>query len=440
MIPRYSRPQMASIWDEEAKYRRWLEVEIAVAEAQAEAGLIPKDAVAAIKKKAAFDVKRIHEIEATVQHDVIAFLTSVAERVGPESRFVHLGLTSNDVVDTAQALQLTAAADLLLAGVEGLRAAVEKRAFEHKRTVMVGRTHGMHAEPITFGLVLAVWHDELRRDLERLRAARGRVAVGKLSGAVGTFAHLEPAIAEAALRRLGLEPVPIATQVIQRDRHAEFVAAVAITATSIESFALEIRHLQRSEVGEVEEPFGKGQKGSSAMPHKKNPVGCEQMAGLARVVRGHVQTALENAPLWHERDISHSSAERVILPDATILLDYMTARFTRIVEGMVVHEDVMRRNLEASGGLIYSGNVLLALAERGVVREQAYEWVQSAAMAAMKARAGAAAGTGGDFKALLKANPDVTRVLPPAEIDRCFDLEHQLRHVDDLFRKVFGRA
>jgi adenylosuccinate lyase len=432
MIPRYSRPEMARIWSDESRLRRWLDVELAVCETWAEAGKIPKDALATIRKKAAFDVARIAEIEATVQHDVIAFLTSVAEKVGPESRFIHLGLTSNDVVDTAQALQMVEACDLLVGGVEGLRAAIEKRAFEHKNTPMVGRTHGMHAEPITFGLVLALWHDEVRRDLERLRAARGRIAVGKLSGAVGTFAHFEPDLEARSLQRLGLTPVPLASQVIQRDRHAEFVAAIALTATSIEKFAVEIRHLQRTEVGEVEEPFGKGQKGSSAMPHKKNPIGCEQMAGLARLIRGYLQAALENIPLWHERDISHSSAERVILPDATILLDYMTARFTRIVNGMVVNSAAMQRNLDASGGLIYSGNVLLALAERGVTREQAYDWVQAAAM---QARSG-----GGDFRTLLKGNPEVTRLLPAAEIDRCFDLGHQLRHVDTLFQRVFGRS
>ena len=432
MIPRYSRAEMARIWTEESKFRRWLDVELAVCETWAEVGKIPADAMAVIRKKAAFDVARINEIEATVQHDVIAFLTSVAEKVGPESRFIHLGLTSNDVVDTAQALQMVEACDRLIDDVEALRAAIEKRAFEHKNTPMVGRTHGMHAEPITFGLKLALWHDEVRRDLERLRAARGRIAVGKLSGAVGTFAHYEPDLEAKALARLGLHPVPLASQVIQRDRHAEFVAAIALTATAIEKFAVEIRHLQRTEVGEVEEPFGKGQKGSSAMPHKKNPIGCEQMAGLARLIRGYLQAALENIPLWHERDISHSSAERVILPDATILLDYMTARFTRIVSGMVVYPEAMKRNLDASGGLIYSGNVLLALAERGVTREQAYEWVQAAAM---KARSG-----GGDFRALLKGNADVTRVLPAAEIDRCFDLGHQLRHVDTLFKRVFGRS
>ena len=432
MIPRYSRPAMKAVWEDGSRFGRWLKVELAVTDALAATGRVPQAAAAAIRARAGFDVARIQEIEAIVQHDVIAFLTSVAEKVGPESRFIHLGLTSNDVVDTAQALQIVEAIDLLLAGLEGLRRAVETRAFEHKSTPMIGRTHGMHAEPITFGLKLALWHDQIRRDLERVAAARRRMAVGKLSGAVGTYAHLEPEIEAAALRALGLEPVPIASQVIQRDRHAELMAAVALAATTIETCAMEIRHLQRSEVAEVEEPFAKGQKGSSAMPHKKNPVGCEQMAGLARLIRGYMIAAFENVPLWHERDISHSSAERVLLPDATILLDYMLDRFTRIVAGMVVDPAAMRRNLDLSGGLIYSGNVLLALAEKGVTREQAYEWVQGAAMRARQ--------EGADFRALLGKDAHVAAALTPAELARCFDLDWQLRHVDDLFRRVFGRS
>jgi len=423
---------MSRIWDEEGRLRRWLEVELAVCDALAAAGRIPKQAAATIRARARFDAARVREIEATVQHDMIAFLTDVAEHVGPDARYIHLGLTSNDVVDTAQALQMAEAAGLLIQGLEGLAAAIERRAFEHKDTVMVGRTHGMHAEPTTFGLKLALWHAETRRAVERLAAARRRVAVGKLSGPVGTFAHLDPEIEAAALERLGLEPAAIASQVIQRDRHAELMAAVALAGTSIEKFATEVRHLQRSEVGEVEEPFGKEQKGSSAMPHKKNPVGCEQMSGLARLLRGYLVTALENVPLWHERDISHSSAERVILPDATIVLDYMIDRFTRIVSGMVVHPEAMRRNLEASRGLVFSGTVLLELARRGVSREEAYAWVQAAALKALSGR--------DDFKALLKQDADLTRHLPPAEIDRCFDLAHHLRHVDTLFRRVFGRT
>ncbi len=432
MIPRYTRPEMGRIWDEQRKFEAWLRVELAVCDALASRGLIPKPAAATIRSVARFDVKRIQEIEATVQHDVIAFLTSVAESVGPESRYIHLGLTSNDVVDTAQSLQLVEAADLCVQGVEGLAAAIEKRAFEHKDTPMVGRTHGMHAEPTTFGLVLALWHAETRRNLERLRAARARLAVGKLSGAVGTFAHLDPEIEAAALQSLGLQPVPIASQVIQRDRHAEFVGALALAGASIERFAVEIRHLQRTEVGEAEEPFGSGQKGSSAMPHKKNPVGCEQMSGLARLLRGHAQVALENIPLWHERDISHSSAERVILPDACIVFDYMTHRFTRIVTGMVVHPETMLRNLESSRGLIYSGTVLLELAKKGVTREDAYAWVQAAALAAQ-------AGVG-EFQDLLLKDPNIGRHLGAADIRTCFDLKHHLRHVDALFRGVFGRA
>ncbi|MEE9293132.1 MAG: adenylosuccinate lyase [Acidobacteriota bacterium] len=432
MIPRYARAEMSRIWDDERKFQCWLDVEIAACDALAAAGEIPKEAAATIRKKARFDVKRIHEIEATVHHDVIAFLTSVAESVGPESRYVHLGLTSNDVVDTAQALQMVEAADRLVAGLEGLADAIRKRALEHRNTVMIGRSHGIHAEPTTFGLKLAVWYTETGRNLERLRAARSRVAVGKIAGAVGTFAHLDPGIEAAALKELGLEPAPVATQVIQRDRHAEFLAAIALTGSSIERFATEIRHLQRTEVGEVEEPFRAGQKGSSAMPHKKNPIGCEQMSGMARLLRGYLQTALENIPLWHERDISHSSAERVILPDATILLDYMLHRFTSIVSGMVVHADAMRRNLDASGGLIFSGTVLLELARRGVSREEAYERVQAAAMQARD--------TGVGFKATMKKDPRIAGHLPAAEIDRCFDIDHHLRHIDALFTRAFGRT
>ncbi len=432
MLARYARAEMSRIWEEDRRLQRWLEVELAVCDVLAAKGRIPAPAAANIRAKARFEAARVREIEATVQHDVIAFLTNVAEHVGPDARYIHLGLTSNDVVDTAQALQMVEAADLLLRGLQGLAAAIETRAFEHKNTVMVGRTHGMHAEPITFGLKLALWYSETRRNIERLSETRRRVAVGKLSGAVGTFAHLDPDIEAAALEALGLQPVPIASQVVQRDRHAEFLAALALAATSIERFATEIRHLQRTEVGEVEEPFGAGQKGSSAMPHKKNPVGCEQMSGLARLERAYLQAALENVALWHERDISHSSAERVILPDAAILLDYMIHRFTRIVSGMVVHPEAMRRNLEATRGLIFSGTVLLELARKGVSREEAYAWVQNAAM---QARSG-----NGDFKQVLLKDRNVTRHLLAAEIEKCFDIPHHLRHVDQIFRRVFGRA
>ena len=423
---------MGRIWTEEARLQRWLDVELAVCDALGETGQIPREAAARIRARARFDPARVREIEATVQHDVIAFLTNVAEYVGDEARYIHLGLTSSDVVDTAQALQLVAASDLLLEDLEGLSSAIKARAFEHKDTAMVGRTHGMHAEPTTLGVKLVLWYSEVRRGIERLAAARRRVAVGKLSGAVGTFAHLDPEIEARVLAKLGLESVGVASQVIQRDRHAEFMAALALSATSIEKFAIEIRHLQRSEVGEVEEPFGRGQKGSSAMPHKKNPIGCEQMSGLARLLRGYLQTALENVTLWHERDISHSSAERVILPDATILLDYMTDRFTRIVSGMVVHEDAMRRNLNASGGLIFSGTILTELGRKGVAREEAYVWVQEAAMQA--------SGRGTDFKHLLTNDARITHHLTAAEIERCFDISYHLRHVDTLFRRAFGRT
>ncbi len=432
MIPRYSRPEMSRIWDDEHKFQKWLDVELAVCDALADRGQIPKQAAANIRAKARFEVKRVREIEATVQHDVIAFITNLAEHVGPDARYIHLGLTSNDVVDTATALLMIEASELLMKDLEGLANAVEKRAFEHKNTVMAGRTHGVHAEPMTFGLKMAVWHSEVRRNIDRLSVARRHVGVGKLSGAVGTFAHLDPDVEAAALGSLGLSAVPIASQVVQRDRHAEFLAALAIAATSIERFAVEIRHLQRTEVGEVEEPFGAGQKGSSAMPHKKNPIGSEQMSGQARLIRGYLQVALENIPLWHERDISHSSAERVILPDATILLDYMIHRFTRIVSGMVVHPDAMRRNLDMSRGLIFSGTILLELAKKGVSRDEAYGWVQKAAMDAQAGQ--------GDFKTLLLKDKNITTRLSAQEIDRCFDVQHHLRHVDDLFKRTFGRA
>ena len=432
MIPRYSRPEMSRIWDDEHKFQKWLDVELAVCDALADRGQIPKQAAANIRAKARFEVKRVREIEATVQHDLIAFITNLAEHVGPDARYIHLGLTSNDVVDTATALLMVEASELLMKDLEGLATAVEKRAFEHKNTVMAGRTHGVHAEPMTFGLKMAVWHSEVRRNIDRLSVARRHVGVGKLSGAVGTFAHLDPDVEAAALGSLGLSAVPIASQIVQRDRHAEYLAALAIAATSIERFAVEVRHLQRTEVGEVEEPFGAGQKGSSAMPHKKNPIGSEQMSGQARLIRGYLQVALENIPLWHERDISHSSAERVILPDATILLDYMIHRFTRIVSGMVVHPEAMRRNLDMSRGLIFSGTILLELAKKGVSRDEAYGWVQKAAMDAQAGQ--------GDFKALLLKDKNITSRLSAQEIDRCFDVQHHLRHVDDLFKRTFGRA
>jgi adenylosuccinate lyase len=432
MIRRYTHPAMGRIWSEEQRFHAWLRVEVAAAEAMAEAGIIPADAARDIREKAGFDIERIDAIEQTTQHDLIAFTTAVAERVGSAARWLHFGLTSSDVVDTALALQMRDACDLIVDQVTGLRAVVQRRALEHRHTPMIGRTHGVHAEPMTFGLKLALWFAELGRDLERLRRAREVVSVGKISGAVGTFAHLDPSIEARVCARLGLEPAPVSSQVLQRDRHAELHAALAITAASLEKFALEIRGLQKTEIGEVEEPFGRGQKGSSAMPHKRNPIGCEQICGLARVIRGNVVAALENIALWHERDISHSSVERVILPDSCIALDHMLRRFTRIVDGLVVHPERMAENLARSRGVVFSGTVLLELARRGLSREEAYERVQGHAMRS------AAEST--EFEALLLADPAITAVLPPAEIERCFDLDVQLRHVDTILERVFGSA
>src|SRR5881628_3426397 len=373
MIARYTHPDMGRIWSDQRRYETWLLVESAAADAMAAAGIVPADAARDIRERGAFDIARIEAIEQTTQHDVIAFTTAVAEHVGPSARWLHFGLTSSDVIDTAQAIQMRDACDLILQDLDALSQAIRDRAIEHRLTPMIGRTHGVHAEPMTFGLKLALWYAEIGRDIERVRRARATVSVGKLSGAVGTFAHLPPAVEADVCRRLGLEPAAVSSQVIQRDRHAELLSALAITAGSLEKFALEIRGLQKTEIGEVEEPFAKGQKGSSAMPHKRNPIGCEQIVGLARVLRGNCHAALENIALWHERDISHSSVERVILPDSFIALDHMLRRFTRIVSGMVVYPVRMRDNLAKSRGVVFSGTVLLALARHGVSREQAYE-------------------------------------------------------------------
>jgi adenylosuccinate lyase len=432
MIQRYTHPDMGRIWSDQRKYETWLQVEIAAVEAMATAGIAPADAARDIRGRGAFTVARIEEIEAVTQHDVIAFTTAVAEHVGPSARWLHFGMTSSDVIDTAQALQMREACDLVLKNLDTLMAAVRQRADEHRRTPMIGRTHGVHAEPMTFGVKLALWYAELGRDRARIERARTVIAVGKLSGAVGTFAHLPPSIERDVCAALGLEPAPVASQVIQRDRHAELLSAIAITGSTLEKAALEIRGLQKTEIGEVEEPFAKGQKGSSAMPHKRNPIGCEQIVGLARLLRANAVAAFENNALWHERDISHSSVERVILPDSFIALDHMLRRFTRIVAGMVVYPERMRENLERSRGVVFSGTVLLELARRGISREQAYEWVQRNAMRSFhEAR---------DFKTLLLADADVTRVLTPADIETAFDLNEQLRHVDDIFERVFGAA
>jgi len=420
---------MGRIWSDQRRYETWLLVEAAAAEAMAAAGIVPADAARDIRERGAFDIARIEEIEQTTQHDVIAFTTAVAEKVGPSARWMHFGMTSSDVIDTAQALQMREACDLILRDLDGLADAVRDRAFEHRKTPMIGRTHGVHAEPMTFGLKLALWYAELQRDIERITRARAVISVGKLSGAVGTFGHLPPSIETDVCRRLGLEPAPVASQVIQRDRHAELLAALAITGASLEKFALEIRGLQKTEIGEVEEPFGKGQKGSSAMPHKRNPIGCEQIVGMARLLRGNAHAAMENIALWHERDISHSSVERVILPDSFIALDHMLRRFTRITRDMVVYPERMRENLNRSRGVVFSGTVLLELAKKGVAREQAYELVQRNAMRSFADRL--------DFKDLLLADGDVTRVLSPTEIERAFDLDQQLKHVDHIFDRVF---
>lgn len=432
MIPRYTRPEMAELWSDRSRWSAWLEVELAVCEALAARGMVPAEDLATIRERAGFDPSRIEAIEAEVKHDVIAFLTSVAETVGPASRHIHYGLTSSDVVDTAQALLLVRAADRILEGIGRLLEVLERQARAHRATVLVGRTHGIHAEPYALGLKFAGWFAEMSRNRERIRAAREEIRVGKISGAVGTYAHLGPDVESEVLRRLGLEPETVSTQVVARDRHAVFVSALAVLASSIDRVATEIRHLQRTDVREVEEPFSAGQKGSSAMPHKRNPIGCENLSGLARVVRSHVQAALENVPLWHERDISHSSVERVILPDATILCDTMLARLTAILDGLLVYPDAMRENLEKTRGLVFSQAVLLALARAGMTREDAYRIVQTHAMAVWR-------GEGG-FRDRLAADPEVTGVLSDADLAGCFDPGRSLRHVDAIYERVFGRV
>jgi adenylosuccinate lyase len=429
MIARYTGAAMGRIWSEQRRFESWLQVEIAAAEAMADAGIIPADAARAIRERGGFDIARIEEIEAKTKHDVIAFTTAVAERVGEEARWLHFGLTSSDIIDTAQALQMREACDLILEGLAKLGEAIRVRAEEHRHTPMMGRTHGVHAEPISLGLKLAVWYAENQRNVERVRRARAAINVGKLSGAVGTFAHLDPSIEAAVCARLGLEPAPVSSQVIQRDRHAELMSALAVAAASLEKFALEIRGLQKTEIGEIEEPFETGQKGSSAMPHKRNPIGCEQVVGLARLLRGNAMAAMENIALWHERDISHSSVERVILPDSFIALDHVLRRFTKIVAKMLVYPDRMRENLDRSRGVVFSGTVLLELAQRGVSREQAYEWVQRNAMRSFQERR--------PFQQLLLDDPDVRRVLSAEDIGRAFDLSVHLRHVDAVFARVF---
>ncbi len=424
MIDRYTRPEMARIWSEEARLERWLEVELALVEELAARGEVPADAARTLRRNARVDVARMQAIEAEVKHDVIAFVSSVAETLGDESRFLHLGLTSSDVVDTAFATQLRDAADLLLAGLDALRAAVRAQAERHKHTAMIGRTHGIHAEPITFGLKCAGWYAELGRGRRALVEARALIAHGKLSGAVGTFASTPPEVEAGVCRRLGLTPEPLATQVVPRDRHAHFFTRLAVLAGTCERIATEIRLLQRTEVGEALEPFGRGQKGSSAMPHKRNPILTENLCGLARLVRSHALAALENMALWHERDISHSAVERVIAPDATIVLDFMLARLAGVVADLEVRPEAMAANLARLGGAVFSEQVLLALVRRGVRRDEAYRLVQRHALA------------GDDLAGRLAGDPEITRHVPAAELAGLFDMRHALRHIDVLFSRA----
>ncbi len=432
MIERYTRKEMGDLWEPQNRFQKWLDVEIAVCEAWAELGKIPKSALAVIREKAGFDVARIDEIEAVVKHDVIAFLTSVAEKVGPESRYIHKGLTSSDIVDTAQCLLMKEAAGIIIKDLKKLLGILREQAFRYRHTPCIGRSHGVHAEPMTFGLKFALWFEEAKRNLQRMEAARKVVSVGKFSGAVGTFSNIPVGIEEKVCRKLGLKPEPIATQVVQRDRHAEYLSSLAILAASMEKIAVEIRHLQRTEVLEAEEPFAKGQKGSSAMPHKRNPVGCENLSGLARVVRSNALAGMENVALWHERDISHSSVERVIIPDSTILVDYMLNRLTGILSGLQVYPERMQENLNRSYGLYNSQNVLIRLTEKGMTREDAYALVQKNAMMSWKTRK--------PFKGLLAKDRDVKKFLSAKELDRIFELKQYFRNVDYIFARVFGRA
>jgi adenylosuccinate lyase len=432
MIPRYTREEMGRLWTEEAKYASWLEVELAACEAMAEVGQVPREAAARLRKKARFDASRIEEIEKEVRHDVIAFLSSVAEHAGEDARFLHVGMTSSDVLDTAMALRLTRACDLLLAGLDRVLESLLRRAQEHRATPMIGRTHGVHAEPMTLGLKFALWYDQMRRNRARLERAREAVAVGKISGAVGTFAQVSPEVEEEVCRRLGLRPARISNQIVPRDGYAELLCALAIVGAGIEMGAVEVRSLQRTEIRELEEPFEEGQKGSSAMPHKRNPVQCEQLCGLARLLRSYAQTGLENVALWNERDISHSSAERIILPDATITLDYMLDRWAWVIDGLRVYPERMRQNLDASGGLVFSGQVLVALTRKGVARDVAYAWVQRPAMKVWN--------DGGSFRKAAAADHDIAGALTPAEFAGCFDLAPHLRNVDAIFARVFDEG
>jgi len=419
---------MGNLWTDEHKFRVLLDIEILAAEAQAELGIVPKEAIGVIRQKARFDLKRIEQIESEVKHDVIAFLTNVGEYVGPESRFIHLGMTSSDVLDTGLSVQMKESAVVLLQDLETLESVLARRAREFKYTVMIGRTHGVHAEPTTFGLKLALWYDETRRNIVRLQHALDSISVGQISGAVGTYEHLDPYVEKYVCGKLGLKPAPVSTQILQRDRHAEFLSTLAVIASSLEKFATEIRHLQRTEVREAEEYFSKGQKGSSAMPHKRNPITCERIAGLARVIRGNAQAGLENVALWHERDITHSSVERIIIPDSCILLDYMIGTFTDILDKLIVYPEIMKKNLELTNGLIFSQSVLLALTRKGMKREEAYALVQRYAMEVWE--------SGKNFRKLVQSDRTITSFVDGKELEELFDLKKSVRHVDFIFERV----
>jgi len=429
VIRRYSREAMQRIWSDENRYQKWLDVEIAACEGWASLGRIPEKSLENIRKKARFTVERIEEIEAVTRHDVIAFVSCVAEYVGEDARFIHMGMTSSDVLDTALALQLKESGELILTGIRDLMDVLKRRAFEFKHTPAMGRSHGIHAEPISFGLKFALWYAEMARNLKRMEDAVETVSYGKISGAVGTFANIPPEVEEYACRMLGLKPAPISTQIIQRDRHAQFFSTIAVVGSTLEKIATEIRHLQRTEVLEAMEPFGKGQKGSSAMPHKKNPILSENITGLARLLRGYCLSSLENVALWHERDISHSSVERVIAPDATIVLDFALARLAGVIGGLVVYPENMQRNIDLTRGLWHSQGVLLALVDRGIARDTAYQWVQRNALKVWENK--------GDFKSLLLGDEDIVRTLGADSIENLFDLSHHLRYVDHIFERVF---
>ncbi|HUK55662.1 MAG TPA: adenylosuccinate lyase [Nitrospiria bacterium] len=430
MIDRYTLPRMKAIWETRHKLETWLRIELLACEGLAQCGEVPREVVSVIRQRAKVDPKRMEEIEQVVKHDVIAFLTMLAEQVGPESRFIHLGLTSSDILDTSMAVFMQEAADLIVEDLERLRDVLQRRAMEFKSTVMVGRSHGVHGEPITFGLKLALWYAEIQRQLERMSQAKELTRYGKLSGAMGTYAHIHPSVEEFVCQGCGLKPDPISNQIIQRDRHAHYLSTLALVASSVDKFATEIRHLQRTEVLEVEEFFSEGQKGSSAMPHKRNPIGAENLSGLARIVRSNAQAAMENVALWHERDISHSSVERVIIPDSTILVDYLLNRLTEIIDTLLVYPENMKANLERTGGLIYSQRILLELAKHGAGREEAYEAVQRSAMAAWRGE--------GRFRDMIKADRFVQKYLKAQEIDDCFEPAYYLRHIDLIYKRVFS--